>query len=572
MDLKNEIVCCFKFMNLILEPKVLDKCEYLCKKYDVEPEEFCNIWCAFAASAMCTDAPTLQQLEQVERRELQKLNNSCPKTPKSNRVENRKNEEKEIKDGENLLGSDESCSKNDVPIINEEYSSNLSDKEFLDDFIDSQLNSTKVTTKYTDRQNALHPKLKVGKNEEFSITSENIVNISLLNEEKPLSSEAKYMYEVLGQKISCMNSIANWLGTTIAKKNNCMVLNEVNTKNYIGPIVTYGRIFNDGKGQLDMHSIMLEGTAELNSGQCVHLNIDKVHDKAIFPGQVVVVKGKMLSGDKLIAESLYTDAIGDLSLEPAVTEDPLRIIAAAGPFTLDENLDYDPMRDLLEYVSTNKPHVLILMGPFIDENHPIISKGDIAVRYDAFFENLIESISAALEDTNIQIVVISSMKDVHHHKVYPTPPYKLRENYPNIKYFPDPCLFKINDLILGATTTDIMYHIAKEEVVTMKKSDTLSRLPAHILQQCCFYPLYPPNSEVNVSYQFLESYGMMERLPHVLLLPSKFKTFAKNIQGCVVLNPERLTKGNIGGAFADLSISPGQTPTAERLNCKILNI
>ncbi|XP_045459983.1 DNA polymerase alpha subunit B isoform X2 [Harmonia axyridis] len=446
MDLKNEIVCCFKFMNLILEPKVLDKCEYLCKKYDVEPEEFCNIWCAFAASAMCTDAPTLQQLEQVERRELQKLNNSCPKTPKSNRVENRKNEEKEIKDGENLLGSDE------------------------------------------------------------------------------------------------------------------------------GPIVTYGRIFNDGKGQLDMHSIMLEGTAELNSGQCVHLNIDKVHDKAIFPGQVVVVKGKMLSGDKLIAESLYTDAIGDLSLEPAVTEDPLRIIAAAGPFTLDENLDYDPMRDLLEYVSTNKPHVLILMGPFIDENHPIISKGDIAVRYDAFFENLIESISAALEDTNIQIVVISSMKDVHHHKVYPTPPYKLRENYPNIKYFPDPCLFKINDLILGATTTDIMYHIAKEEVVTMKKSDTLSRLPAHILQQRCFYPLYPPNSEVNVSYQFLESYGMMERLPHVLLLPSKFKTFAKNIQGCVVLNPERLTKGNIGGAFADLSISPGQTPTAERLNCKILNI
>ncbi|XP_044746496.1 DNA polymerase alpha subunit B [Coccinella septempunctata] len=574
MNLQDELVGCFEFINLKLETKVLKKCEDLCNKYDVEPEEFCNIWCAFAASTMCTDAPTLEKLEVVERKELQKLNKEkpFPKTPKTNRVENRnKGEENEDRSFNDMQGSHK-FSNDEIENKNGVNAAELPGEEFIDELIESQLGSTQNATKYADRANALRPKLQVGKGEDFQIDTGKIVPISLYCQEKPLTSDVKYMYEVLGQKITCLNSVANWIGTNIAKRNNCLLHSDVVTKNYIGPIITHGRIFNDDEGQLNMQSIMLEGTGEVNYGQCVHLNIDKVPGTALFPGQIVVVKGKMLNGDKLIAENLYTDATCDLPPNPAVTEDPLRIIAAAGPFTLDENLNYDTMRDLLNYVSTKEPHVLILMGPFIDENHPIISKGDIAESFDVFFETLIESISVALQDTNIQIVVICSSKDVHHYKVYPTPPYKLREKYKNVKVFPDPCILRIDDLIVGATTTDIMYHIAKEEVVTTKNSETLARLPAHILQQRCFYPLYPPSNEVNVCYQFLESYGMMECLPHLLFLPSKFKTFAKNIQGCVVMNPERLTKGNTGGAFADITILPGTTPIVERLNCKILNI
>ena len=44
----------------------------------------------------------------------------------------------------------------------------------------------------------------------------------------------------------------------------------------------------------------------------------------------------------------------------------LHLIVAAGPFTSQTDLIYQPLKDLLEIVKRDKPHVLILMGPFLD--------------------------------------------------------------------------------------------------------------------------------------------------------------------------------------------------------------
>lgn len=53
----------------------------MCKVYNVVPEDFCDIWCAFAASTMCTDAPSLEKLELVEKKLLKlKKDKPFPKT------------------------------------------------------------------------------------------------------------------------------------------------------------------------------------------------------------------------------------------------------------------------------------------------------------------------------------------------------------------------------------------------------------------------------------------------------------------------------------------------------------
>jgi DNA polymerase alpha subunit B len=38
--------------------------------------------------------------------------------------------------------------------------------------------------------------------------------------------------------------------------------------------------------------------------------------------------------------------------------------------------------------------------------------------------------------------------------------------------------------------------------------------------------------------------------PHVLILPSDLLHFFKELNGCLVMNPQRLAKGESGGVFA----------------------
>lgn len=133
---------------------------------------------------------------------------------------------------------------------------------------------------------------------------------------------------------------------------------------------------------------------------------------------------------------------------------------------MDEDLKYDPVRDLLNYVAENQPHILMLIGPFVDENHPILAKGDIKETFEEFFEDLIGGISTALSDTNVRIILVSSMKDIHHMKVFPTPAYNLAYRYPNVVVVEDPSVLKLDDLLVGVTSVDVMYHIAQEELVT----------------------------------------------------------------------------------------------------------
>lgn len=142
----------------------------------------------------------------------------------------------------------------------------------------------------------------------------------------------------------------------------------------------------------------------------------------------------------------------------------MQIVIAAGPFTFQDNISYEPLHDLLKYVNEARPHVLILMGPFLDRNHESILNGGLTQTFDSFFEGLIENIMNSVLNADIQIVVVASLKDANHHPVYPTPPYRIREKYPNLTFVPDPCMLNINGLVIGATTADILFHISNFEL------------------------------------------------------------------------------------------------------------
>merc|ERR1719510_643395 len=155
-----------------------------------------------------------------------------------------------------------------------------------------------------------------------------------------------------------------------------------------------------------------------------------------------------------------------------------------------------------------------------------------------------------------QFILQPSTRDVHHRFIYPTP--ELEIDHPRIKSVPDPALVSVDGVIFGFTSTDILFHMSKEEICYPPRSgDRMRRLATHLLQQRSFYPLYPPSEEINIDFELLESLGEIEVQPHILITPSDLNHFFKDIDGGLVINPTRLTKGAGGGVFARLAVQTG---------------
>lgn len=63
------------------------------------------------------------------------------------------------------------------------------------------------------------------------------------------------------------------------------------------------------------------------------------------------------------------------------------MVVAVGPFTVSEDLQYEPLAALLTVCRKRRPGVLLLLGPFVDAEHPLLAEGTV----DLTFENIFES-------------------------------------------------------------------------------------------------------------------------------------------------------------------------------------
>ena len=119
----------------------------------------------------------------------------------------------------------------------------------------------------------------------------------------------------------------------------------------------------------------------------------------------------------------------------------------------------------------------------------------------------------------------------------------------------NPCTFRINELVFGVTSTDILFHMSVEETnANLPVGSRLRRIAQHLLQQQSYYPLFPPNRSVNLNLKHQDGWKMPCR-PDVLIVPSKLSPFCAPILGStMVINPGHLTKGTTGGTYAIMEI------------------
>uniref|UniRef100_A0A1I8PTT3 DNA polymerase alpha subunit B n=1 Tax=Stomoxys calcitrans TaxID=35570 RepID=A0A1I8PTT3_STOCA len=344
--------------------------------------------------------------------------------------------------------------------------------------------------------------------------------------------------------------------------NNCLLTNRLLTNrlltnhllnNLQDLIKTIGIIHSDYDGPLDPSSTILVGSDE-SMCHTVRLNFSKTKSVGVFPGQVVMVTGMNPKGDVLMVEEVITEQNLQPPKPPQIA-DRLSFVIAAGPYTHDDDLVYDPLQDLVMYLKENRPNVLILCGPFMEADHKIINDNvTLAETFEAFFEKMITGIVEAIgQETTI--LVVASHRDAHTDCVYPTMSIQMKKSFANVHMLPDPSMIDLNGLIIGMTSTDIVDHILAEELA-VNAGDKVKRVVNYLLHQKSFYPLnHPKEDQMCLDSDLASKYANIDRIPNILILPSTQKCFLRVVNGCLAINPGRLAD-NIGGTFARFIINP----------------
>ncbi|CAG9765601.1 unnamed protein product [Ceutorhynchus assimilis] len=617
--MEEEIRGQFEMFNIKPSQEVIAKCLKMCDKYKIDGEDLVDQWFAFTSSKLRGANPTVEYLEQMERKELmkQKVPATITTVQELSPVAN----SSKAATSEGPLSTPK---RNHVPVSRIQtpiQTRNTLEETMSSPSILSQTyskrtdalsvrcshNSSKATFKKSSNFDvSVRPLYEDGLQSDrrfmYEVLRKRKQGIDNMTEDLALAIIKKYYNEIgkcnhyLIDKLDMMmneKSLVEDKTEEFDYEKQNVHIEETPEPNYepdydsdlelepdLEPEPTAeperepeyketlvcGRIVSDSNGKINSQSILLEETAKLN-GNCYSLNLSKLPKYSLFCGQVVVVKGESLKKTNrniLLAEEIYTDTDFKLPQEPPLIRDTLQMIVACGPFTPQDNLSFEPLTDLLKYVREHQPHVLLLTGPFYHKDHPGIFNGELRQTVDTFFLDLIDTVMQGVP-SNTHVLVVSSHKEPHHYPVYPTIPYEIAQRYSNLTFMPDPCMVNINGLVVAATTADILFDIGSYEIHVDKTnsapSDRMGRLASYLFKQESFYPLEPVSKDLCIDFSLMERNGVMALKPHVMILPSILRFFIKELDDVLVVNPEKLTKGNSGGTFARLEISPGASQT-----------
>jgi DNA polymerase alpha subunit B len=352
-------------------------------------------------------------------------------------------------------------------------------------------------------------------------------------------------------------------------------------------IIAVGRIVSDAlEGKINASSLMLETSRRTGAGLRVPLRVESISYE-FFPGQIVAIRGINASGEYFSVNEVLEMPLlpASASLPSAIdawnerlgvfegqdAESPLHalnVLVAAGPFTADDNLAFEPLHALCEKAMATYADTLILIGPLLDIEHPLLASGDFDLPDDLSVEPDKATLAdvfrilvgaplrqLAREIPSITIILVPSARDaVNKHVSWPQEHFTRKElGLPKqAKMVSNPIALSLNETTVGITAQDILYDLRREEIVVgrPKETDILARLPSHLLQQRHFSPIFPPvdrkalpksgteeglatGTPLDVSFLQLGELDVRRDMlitPSVLTPFAKVKTYVGNIQ------------------------------------------
>ncbi|XP_030035183.2 DNA polymerase alpha subunit B [Manduca sexta] len=558
----------FQFLGIDVQKEVLTKCVSLCAEYDVDAESFTEQWMAFSLNHLNGASPDLENLDLFARKEFSKRSSSRSNASAKDTAR--------AVTGTNLT-------------VYGTPSSNQSDNDVLSNYMAVTPKRVKIeadtggvqqndlrpatysptvgSTKYASRTNMGTVVHSYGDESLLQIVAapnspSDVLDLKIMqipNEDGDIYTKAQFGFELLHEKSGIFDNHIRYVSQYIMKKAGITDSSSVRQKTQT-EVTVAGRIECDADARLNVKSVILQGTWAESLCQTVPVDLDNVKQYSLFPGQVVVMKGINPRGDRFLAQEVFCDASQPIRDHRADMMNTLTgnvsMVISSGPYTTSDNMNYTPLKDLVSYINAHRPHLVIMTGPFIDCEHSMIKDNTIAETYSALFDKIVDSLGE-LSTTSpyTKVYIVPSLKDAFHVNIYPTPPYSSRRKHPNIHFVSDPSTINVNGVVIGITSCDVLMQISQEEISLGAGGDKLSRLARHVITQQSYAPLWPPPTGHPVDAALWAAHAQLPCTPHLLVLPSNFRYFVKDVNGCVVVNPEHLTKGTGGGTFARVLIS-----------------
>ncbi|KAL6942153.1 hypothetical protein ACO0QE_003319 [Hanseniaspora vineae] len=385
-------------------------------------------------------------------------------------------------------------------------------------------------------------------------------------------------------------------------------------------IVCCGRIVPDSsnvstKNNLNAQSIALETSRLVGIGKRVKLELQDLNNKSFFQGQIVGLKGKNPTGEYFhVNEVLDLPYLGSAvtskdelkELYESTNTKSTKTLIAAGPFTSQASLDFADFSNFIVKVNTEyKPNCLVLLGPFIDSSNDLVISGNMPIipgltsQPKTLDELFVKTVSPILKsiDPSIQVILVPNVNDTaSNHCAYPQAPFdrkhlQLTTPSKNIKTFPNPATFQLNEMFVGVSNIDFFKN-CKDVFVggDMLATNRFERLSRYVLQQRRYFPLFPSSwnetvkhraneqkrgffgtenfddvenptrnndpPSVDIAYSGLSEF-VSGIIPDLLILPSELNPFANIVDNVVVINPGNFFSRMTGqtGSFVQLTLN-----------------
>ncbi|KAI7870011.1 DNA polymerase alpha/epsilon subunit B-domain-containing protein, partial [Spinellus fusiger] len=383
----------------------------------------------------------------------------------------------------------------------------------------------------------------------------------------------RYMFEKLKDKSDGLDEQIEFLGDRVGQqfelKEGC---EDPSKPSQVDEFIAVGRVCCDAtEGKLNASSVLLETSREISHGKRIPMDLGGIKDYSLFPGQIIAIQGINTTGKMIVAEKIIMpsfppplvrdeEALYKCNYEKNTKGEPIDIFIAAGPYTLDEDLSYQPLNEFIQSCTENKPDVLIMMGPFVSEKHPMIIRGESDVSPEQIFEEQVSQRIRELMKTSphTHVILIPHAHDlIHDYPLFPQPKIDTSKlGLEKVQSMSNPATFEINGNRIVIGNVDILMSLSNSEIShQQRRTDRLERLSRHILEQQNLYPVFPPAAEDSMDAACLPNLFMAET-PDFLILNSQLIHFVKLVDDVVCINPGHLSKKGASGTYAKLTIHP----------------
>jgi len=549
----------------VTEDDVLLKLQEYCDQYNIDANKISCEYFSFNTKTGAGRSPTLDLLEQFERDNLKHMKGASrrPLDP----IEGVDNLPDPVEDLTPKKLKSAVSKRNLTP-------DTINNKKFVSAVGSPSLHSLQNSpslggepgslqqpgAKYADRKNkgevVLHHNLDESNTDEWwaAGNTNSDAKIEIEKVGNTLTGPYRYMFDSLRERAAVLDEIICKNTDLLTTRLDLQDIVDIRSTQ-VEPQLAVGRICCDSEGRLNSNSVTLQASMDTSAGAVLPLDLSKLDSFSLFPGQIVGVECTNPNGSRIQVTKLYTEPAPALAPAPAKDQD-IQMMVSCGPYTTQESDSHQPLLDMLTCIQEAQPNVAVFIGPFVDSKNSALD--NIAEPYQQHYENMVKQIYAVLETTRTQVMIVPSQRDLHEHAVYPQPASSINADLfeGKLHFLPDPAVVNVNGISLGITSSDILFHLGKEEINFPPRSgDRFSRLASHLLSQRSFYPLYPPNLDQNLDMEHLEVNGSLAHSPHLMITPSDLQYFVREMpESSTFVNPGRITKGFGPGTYMKLSL------------------